>query len=137
MQVVQCDIVNIVQEGCDIVNIVQEGCDIVNIVQEGCDIVNIVQEGCDIVNIVQEGCDISVRLLNNKVHKRLNLVIEGISKSHRILIIQQSRDYKTCDYQEKFNIKSAETSRKTIPCTNRPITCPKANCGLVVWSYFA
>ena len=30
MQVVQCDIVNIVQEGCDIVNIVQEGCKYTN-----------------------------------------------------------------------------------------------------------
>ena len=39
------------------------------------------------------------------------------------------------DYQENFDIKSAETSTKTMPCTNRPLACPKATCGVVVWSY--
>ena len=29
-----------------------------------------------------------------------------------------------CDYFEKFNLKSAETSAKSMPCTNRLINCP-------------
>ena len=31
--------------------------------------------------------------------------------------------------------KSAVTSTKSMPCTNRPISCPHTSCSVVVWSY--
>ena len=38
-----------------------------------------------------------------------------------------------CEYLCKFNIKSAEKSTKSGPCTNRPVTC--SVCKTVQWSY--
>ena len=36
-------------------------------------------------------------------------------------------------YFSKFSLKSAETSTKSSPCTNRPFACPV--CETVVWTY--
>ena len=38
-----------------------------------------------------------------------------------------------CVYFSKFSLKSAETSTKSSPCTNRPFACPV--CETVVWTY--
>ena len=38
-----------------------------------------------------------------------------------------------CEYLQKFNIKCAEKSTKSGPCTNRPVTC--SVCKTVQWSY--
>ena len=38
-----------------------------------------------------------------------------------------------CCYQEKFSLKTAATSSRRIPSTNRPVKCK--NCEVVVWSY--
>ena len=42
-------------------------------------------------------------------------------------------DASMCTYGAKFNLKSACTSSKKTPCTNRPIRCSVCQC--VFWSY--
>ena len=38
-----------------------------------------------------------------------------------------------CEYMKVFDIKSDETSTKSMPCSNRPIKCQ--SCYVIVWSY--
>lgn len=51
---------------------------------------------------------------------------------------QGDKKYKcksNCDYASNFNLKSAETSTKGMPCCNRPIHCPLDQCNRVIWFY--
>ena len=41
----------------------------------------------------------------------------------------------TCEYYEKFSIKSAAKVSKTSPCTNRPVGCPLCKPKRTLWSY--
>ena len=59
----------------------------------------------------------------------------GLTESSQKKGVTYYKATSNCDYLEKFNLKSAETSTKSMPCTNRPINCPKPGCNAVVWTY--